>query len=136
MSQVGVIKHAQSVHPESLSWEVSFTALNATYQELQFLGSEFALAIALFCRLLIDYALLLIEFCVCRFKVNLQVMDDTGSITFIMFDRVVAQFIGRTAHDLLDAANRVFPHFLCVLSSYIVYHYLYIFFLLIIFIGS
>ncbi|KAK2378193.1 replication protein A 70 kDa DNA-binding subunit [Trifolium repens] len=41
-----------------------------------------------------------------RFKVNLQVMDDTGSITFIMFDRVVAQFIGRTAQDLLDAANR------------------------------
>ncbi|KAK2352284.1 hypothetical protein QL285_096593 [Trifolium repens] len=50
-----------------------------------------------------------------RFKVNLQVMDDTGSITFIMFDRVVAQFIGRTAHDLPDAANRgpnsgAYPH--------------------------
>ncbi|KAK2410175.1 replication protein A 70 kDa DNA-binding subunit [Trifolium repens] len=48
-----------------------------------------------------------------RFKVNLQVMDDTGSITFIMFDRVVAQFIGRTAQDLLDTANRVNPYFFC-----------------------
>jgi hypothetical protein len=44
-------------------------------------------------------------------------MDDTGSITFIMFDRVVAQFIGRTAQDLLDAANKVIPHSLCVLLS-------------------
>jgi hypothetical protein len=70
---------------------------------------------------------------VSRFKVNLQVMDDTGSITFIMFDRVVAQFIGRTAQDLLDAANRVNPYFFCVVSFYIVYHYLYIFVLLIIF---
>ncbi|KAK2375007.1 replication protein A 70 kDa DNA-binding subunit [Trifolium repens] len=50
-----------------------------------------------------------------RFKVNLQVMDDTGSITFIMFDRVVTQFIGRTAQDLLDTMNRgsnsdAYPH--------------------------
>ncbi|KAK2428600.1 replication protein A 70 kDa DNA-binding subunit [Trifolium repens] len=50
-----------------------------------------------------------------RFKVNLQVMDDTGSITFIVFDRVVTQFIGRTAQDLLDAMNRgsnsdAYPH--------------------------
>ncbi|KAK2454686.1 replication protein A 70 kDa DNA-binding subunit [Trifolium repens] len=50
-----------------------------------------------------------------RFKVNLQVMDDTGSITFIMFDRVVTQFIGRTSQDLLDTMNRgsnsdAYPH--------------------------
>jgi hypothetical protein len=70
---------------------------------------------------------------VSRFKVNLQVMDDTGSITFIMFDRVVAQFIGRTAQDLLDAANRVNPYFFCVVSFYIVYRYSYIFVLLIVF---
>jgi CRISPR/Cas system-associated endonuclease Cas1 len=50
-----------------------------------------------------------------RFKVNLQVMDDTGSITFIMFDRVVTQFIGRTAQDLLDTMNRVMSHSLSVL---------------------
>jgi hypothetical protein len=117
MSQVGVIKHAQSVHPGSLSWEVSCIALNATCQELQSLGSEPAVVIVLFGRFLIDSALLLIGYCVCRFKVNLQVMDDTGSITFIMFDRVVAQFTGRTAQDLLDAANKVIPHSLCVLLS-------------------
>ncbi|MCH79284.1 ATP-dependent DNA helicase PIF1 [Trifolium medium] len=40
-----------------------------------------------------------------RFKVHLQVIDDTGSITFVMFDRVVFQVVGRTAQDLLDAMN-------------------------------
>ncbi|GAU39680.1 hypothetical protein TSUD_320940 [Trifolium subterraneum] len=40
-----------------------------------------------------------------RFKVHLQVIDDTGSITFIMFDRVVSQVLGRTAQDLLDTMN-------------------------------
>jgi hypothetical protein len=60
MSPDGVIKHAQGVHQESLSWEVSFTASNAMYQELQFLGSKSTLAIALFCCLLISYTLLLI----------------------------------------------------------------------------
>jgi hypothetical protein len=71
--------------------------------------------------LLIDCPLLLIDCCVffifqlSRFKVNLQVMDDTGSITFIMFDRVVTQFIGRTAQDLLDTMNRVMSHSLSVL---------------------
>ncbi|WJX89020.1 hypothetical protein P8452_71046 [Trifolium repens] len=40
-----------------------------------------------------------------RFKVHLQVIDDTGSITFVMFDRIVSQVLGRTAQDLLDAMN-------------------------------
>ncbi|KAK2391029.1 replication protein A 70 kDa DNA-binding subunit [Trifolium repens] len=40
-----------------------------------------------------------------KFRVHLQVIDDTGSITFVMFDRVVFQFLGRTAQDLLDAMN-------------------------------
>ncbi|GAU43970.1 hypothetical protein TSUD_283970 [Trifolium subterraneum] len=42
-----------------------------------------------------------------RFKVHLQVIDDTGSITFVLFDRVISQVIGRTAQDLLDAMNNV-----------------------------
>jgi hypothetical protein len=42
-----------------------------------------------------------------RYKVHLQVIDDTGSITFVMFDRVVSQVLGRTAQDLLDAMNNV-----------------------------
>ncbi|KAK2436210.1 replication protein A 70 kDa DNA-binding subunit B [Trifolium repens] len=40
-----------------------------------------------------------------RFKVHLQVIDDTGSITFVMFDRIVSQVLGRTTQDLLDAMN-------------------------------
>ncbi|XP_045798032.1 uncharacterized protein LOC123892275 [Trifolium pratense] len=40
-----------------------------------------------------------------RYKVHLQVIDDTGSITFVMFDRVVFQVVGLTAQDLLDAMN-------------------------------
>ncbi|GAU42516.1 hypothetical protein TSUD_376440 [Trifolium subterraneum] len=42
-----------------------------------------------------------------RFKVHLQVIDDIGSITFVMFDRVVSQVLGRTAQDLLDTMNNV-----------------------------
>lgn len=42
-----------------------------------------------------------------RFKVHLQVIDNTGSTTFILFDRVVSQVLGRTVHELLDGmANR------------------------------
>ncbi|XP_045821940.1 uncharacterized protein LOC123914810 [Trifolium pratense] len=40
-----------------------------------------------------------------RYKVNLQVIDNTGSITFVMFDRVVFQVVGLTAQDLLDSMN-------------------------------
>ncbi|KAK2397669.1 hypothetical protein QL285_059222 [Trifolium repens] len=40
-----------------------------------------------------------------KFRVHLQVIDDTGSITFVMFDRVVFQILGRTAQDLLDGMN-------------------------------
>ncbi|XP_045801391.1 uncharacterized protein LOC123895200 [Trifolium pratense] len=40
-----------------------------------------------------------------RYKVHLQVIDDTRSITFVMFDRVVFQVVGLTAQDLLDYMN-------------------------------
>lgn len=38
-----------------------------------------------------------------RFKVHLQVIDNGGSTTFILFDRVVSQVLGNTVQDLLDA---------------------------------
>lgn len=38
----------------------------------------------------------------CRFKVHVIVMDDTGSTTFVLFDKIVTQFIGRTVQDLID----------------------------------
>ncbi|KAK2371204.1 hypothetical protein QL285_084180 [Trifolium repens] len=40
-----------------------------------------------------------------KFKVHLEVIDNTGSITFILFDRVVSQVVGRTAQDLLDSIS-------------------------------
>jgi hypothetical protein len=40
-----------------------------------------------------------------RFKVHLEVIDNTGSITFILFDRVVTQVVGTTALDLLDSIS-------------------------------
>ncbi|CAJ2643107.1 unnamed protein product [Trifolium pratense] len=40
-----------------------------------------------------------------RYKLNLQVIDNTGSITFVMFDRVVFQIVGLTAQDMLDSMN-------------------------------
>ncbi|KAK2372228.1 hypothetical protein QL285_073388 [Trifolium repens] len=42
-----------------------------------------------------------------KFKVHLEVIDNTGSITFILFDRVVSQFVGRSAQDLLDSISDV-----------------------------
>ncbi|PNX95618.1 replication factor-A carboxy-terminal domain protein [Trifolium pratense] len=40
-----------------------------------------------------------------EYKLNLQVIDNTGSITFVMFDRVVFQVVGLTAQDMLDSMN-------------------------------
>lgn len=37
-----------------------------------------------------------------RFKVEAKVIDSTGSRTFVLFDRVVSDFLGRTAQQILD----------------------------------
>jgi hypothetical protein len=34
-------------------------------------------------------------------------MDDTGSTTFVLFDRQVTQFIGRTVEDLIKEHDKV-----------------------------
>jgi len=34
-------------------------------------------------------------------------MDSTGSTTFVLFDRIVTQFIGRNVQDLINAFNMV-----------------------------
>lgn len=36
------------------------------------------------------------------FKVLVQVIDNTGSTTFFLFDCIVAQSLGRSGQDLLD----------------------------------
>ena len=38
---------------------------------------------------------------------HVQVIDNTGSTTFILFDRVVSQVIGRNVQELLDGAANV-----------------------------
>jgi len=42
-----------------------------------------------------------------RFKVHIQVIDNTRSTTFILFDRIVAQGLGRSTQDLVDAIAEV-----------------------------
>ena len=34
-------------------------------------------------------------------------MEDTGSTTFVLFDRIVTQFIRRTVQDSISAAEKV-----------------------------
>ncbi|WJX20412.1 hypothetical protein P8452_09972 [Trifolium repens] len=46
-----------------------------------------------------------LETAIPKFKIHLQVIDNTGSITFVLFDRVVFQIVGVTAQDLLDGMN-------------------------------
>ncbi|XP_058784536.1 uncharacterized protein LOC131659346 [Vicia villosa] len=41
-----------------------------------------------------------------RFKVHIQVIDKTGSTTFILFDRIVSQVLGRNVQDLLDSMGQ------------------------------
>ena len=42
-----------------------------------------------------------------RYKVHVQVMDATGSTTFILFDRNAQTYVGRSVHDLIDAPSQV-----------------------------
>lgn len=41
-----------------------------------------------------------------RFKVNVQVIDNTGSTTFVLFDRVVSQAVRRSAQDFIDSMGQ------------------------------
>ncbi|XP_045817056.1 uncharacterized protein LOC123910068 isoform X1 [Trifolium pratense] len=43
---------------------------------------------------------------VSRFKVHVVVMDDSGSITFVLFDRVVTEILGRNVADLIAEFNQ------------------------------
>jgi len=38
-----------------------------------------------------------------RYKLHVQVMDETGSTSFILFDRNVTNFVNRSVQDLIDA---------------------------------
>lgn len=46
-----------------------------------------------------------------RFKVHVQVIDNTGSTTFTLFDRAVSNVLGRNVQDLLDSMDQdmVYP---------------------------
>ncbi|KEH29259.1 replication factor-A carboxy-terminal domain protein [Medicago truncatula] len=41
-----------------------------------------------------------------RFKLHVQVMDTTGSTSFILFDRNVSNYVGRSVQDLIDAQGQ------------------------------
>jgi len=41
-------------------------------------------------------------------------MDDTGSTTFVLFDRQVTQFIGRTVQDLINERNEVVVYYIII----------------------
>ncbi|XP_022040896.1 uncharacterized protein LOC110943454 [Helianthus annuus] len=50
-----------------------------------------------------------------RFKVHLRVQDETGSVSFVMFDKDVMKLIGSTANDIRERQVKVddtetFPH--------------------------
>ena len=49
-----------------------------------------------------------------RFKVHVVVMDETGSTTFVLFDKIVSQFIERTVNDLIEVYT--IAHRICSFS--------------------
>lgn len=54
--------------------------------------------------------IILSEVVVCypfRFKLHLEVIDNTGSTTFVLYDRVVTQAVGKSAQYFLDAMTEV-----------------------------
>lgn len=56
--------------------------------------------------------------CYCfKFKVEAKVMDPTGCTTFVMINRVVSNYIGKPAEDLLESTNpdAPYPDSLCFL---------------------
>lgn len=40
-----------------------------------------------------------------RFKLHVQVMDTTGSTSFILFDRNVSNYVGKSVQDLIDRSQ-------------------------------
>lgn len=63
---------------------------------------------------------------VCRFKVHVEVINNTGSTTFILFDCVVTPFLGRTVKDLLDGMQNVWIFFLYEFAMNFIYMSAYI----------
>jgi hypothetical protein len=40
--------------------------------------------------------------------VHVQVMDNTGSTSFILFDKNVSNYVGKSVQDLIDAQGQVY----------------------------
>jgi hypothetical protein len=45
-------------------------------------------------------------------------MDDTGSTTFVLFDRQVTQFIGRTVEDLIKEHDKVVDRYMYYIGAF------------------
>lgn len=56
-----------------------------------------------------------------RFKVQLQVIDHTGSTTFTLFNSIVARYLGKSAPQLIQVIQKV-----CYVSYDVHYPALYI----------
>ena len=44
-------------------------------------------------------------------------MDDTGSTTFVLFDRQVTQFIGRNVQDLINERDEVVVYYILLTKA-------------------
>lgn len=51
-----------------------------------------------------------------RYKVHVQVMDATGSTAFVLFDRNVQTYVGRSVHDLIDAPSQAILNDHCLFN--------------------
>jgi len=81
---------------------------SARCQEWLFLGKQTIVA-TLLNGLSFVYVVIYKLFCIIapRFKVHVQVIDNTGSTTFTLFDRVVSQFLGRNVQYLIEGMQHV-----------------------------
>ncbi|MCH87898.1 replication factor A protein, partial [Trifolium medium] len=77
----GIIRrHVLIVHQGFLFWTDNYGVKNAGITKLPFQGK--------------------------LFKVHVVVMDNSGSTTFVLFDRIVSQFLGRNVGDLIVEFNQ------------------------------
>lgn len=69
--------------------------------------------------------------CYHRFRVQIKAIDETGSTSFVMFDKVITPILGgRSASDILHMMNKVITshyirHFLFFFCYPIYYYYYY-----------
>jgi hypothetical protein len=46
-------------------------------------------------------------FRLCRFRIDVRVIDETGSVSFTLFDRVAVELFGKSCEDVIQANGLV-----------------------------